>query len=64
MAQSARAKQLAARFPAELRPNPLYEYELPREISDRVVEIDIGSLGYFADMAERGAKRGFPRERR
>lgn len=64
MTQGVRAKELADRFPAELRPNPLYVYELPRHISDRVVEIDIGAMGYFAEMATRGAKRGFPRERR
>lgn len=64
MSQSAEAKAKADRYPAELRPHPGYEYELPRKISENVVEIDAGVIAWADSLAAAGAMKGFPKERR
>lgn len=48
----------ADRFPAELKPNPGYVYELPREVvinGKRCVEVDAGILPWAAGM-NRGSR--------
>lgn len=48
----------AARYPAEFRPHPAYEYEPPREVvinGRRCVEVDAGILPWAASM-NRGRK--------
>lgn len=61
MSQSPAAKAKADKFPAELKPNPSYEYELPEVFADGSVAIDAGSIEWAQKMAEEGAKRGWPR---
>jgi hypothetical protein len=63
MSQSPAAKAKADRFPAELRPHPGYEYELPRKLPNGCVEIDAGVLSWAADIAAGGLKKAFPKER-
>lgn len=64
MSQSDRAKEKAAKYPRELKPNPGYEYELPEELLDGTVVIDAGTIEWADEIARAGAKRGFPRDRR
>lgn len=55
-AQEARDK--ADRFPSELKPNPDYVYEGPREVvinGKRCIEVDAGVLPWAASM-NRGKK--------
>lgn len=63
MSQSPAAKAKADKFPAELKPNPSYEYELPEVFEDGTVAIDAGALEWAQRLAEQGAKRGWPRGR-
>ena len=64
MSKSAEAKAKAARFPAELQPNPGYEYELPEQLPDGTVVIDAGVIEWADEIARAGAKRGLPKDRR
>lgn len=63
MSQSPDAKAKAQRYPAELKPNPDYEYELPEDLPDGFVVVDAGVLDWADEIARAGAKRGFPRNR-
>lgn len=46
-----------ARFPAELKPNPDYQYEPPTEVmidGVRCIEVDAGVVGWARDIAVQG----------
>lgn len=53
------------RFPAELQPNPDYQYEPPAVVvidGKRCIEVDAGVIPWARDITERGAKLRFPKQ--
>lgn len=50
-----------AKYPADLRPNPDYQYELPREVVVNgipCIEVDAGMISWMAGYPSRSKGRG------